>query len=266
MLLCKPAKIIQMKKIPLLLTASICLLGSVKAQESKEDRSAPAHKMNIIKLNLTGLPLKNYGFQYERVLNRKISVALGFRTMPNGLLPMQSAITDAIGDNPDAVDQVKNFNLGNTAITPEVRLYLSRRGYGHGFYLAPFYRNVTFKGSGLKFTYQNSLLTENTLSMSGKLTGNTVGLLIGSQFSLGKFVALDIWFIGPHYGTANGDFSGTAAQPLTQTEQDNLRKEIEDFDIPLTNKTITVNSSGASVKLDGPFGGIRTGITIGVRL
>ncbi len=254
-----------MKKLPLLLTASLLVLGSAQAQESKEEKTTPAHKMNIIKVNLTGLPLKNYGFQYERVINRKISVALGFRTMPNGLLPLQSTLTDVIGNNADAQDQVKNFNLGNTAITPEVRFYLSKKGYGRGFYLAPFYRNVTFKGSGLKFTYQNSLLTNNTMSMSGKLTGNTAGLLIGSQFALGKHVALDIWFLGPHYGSGKGEFSGTSAQPLTQTEQDNLRKEIEDFDIPLTNKTITVNSGGANVKLDGPFGGIRTGITIGVK-
>ncbi|MFN8251834.1 MAG: hypothetical protein U0V75_08115 [Ferruginibacter sp.] len=249
----------------LLALAAMLITTAALAQDKNEEKAAAKHPMNIVKLNLTGLILKNYGFQYERVLNRKFSVALGFRTMPNGLLPLQSTLTDAIGNNPDAQEQVKNFNLGNTAITPEFRFYLSRKGYGRGFYLAPFYRNVTFKGSGLKFTYQNSLLTNNTMSMSGKLTGNTVGLLIGSQFSLGKYIALDLWIIGPHYGSATGDFSGTSAQPLSQTEQDNLRKEIEDFDIPLTNKTITVNSAGANVKLSGPFAGIRSGITIGVR-
>lgn len=249
----------------LLALAALLITTAATAQTEKEASSKPEHPMNIVKVNLTGFVLKNYGFQYERIINRKFSVALGFRTMPNGLLPMQSTITDAIGDNPDAQEQVKNFKLGNTAFTPEVRFYLSRKGYGRGFYLAPFYRNVTFKGSGLKFTYQNSLLTNNTMSMSGKLTGNTVGLLIGSQFALGKYIALDLWIIGPHYGSAKGDFSGTSSQPLTQTEQDNLRQEIEDFDIPLTDKTITVNASGANVKLSGPFAGVRSGITIGFR-
>jgi hypothetical protein len=245
--------------------AALLLTTTAGAQTENEEKTQSGHPMNIVKVNLTGFVLKNYGFQYERIINRKFSVALGFRTMPNGLLPMQSTITDAIGDNPDAQEQVKNFKLGNTAFTPEVRFYLSRKGYGRGFYLAPFYRNVTFKGSGLKFTYQNSLLTNNTMSMSGKLTGNTVGLLIGSQFALGKYIALDLWIIGPHYGSAKGDFSGTSSQPLTQTEQDNLRQEIEDFDIPLTDKTITVNASGANVKLSGPFAGVRSGITIGFR-
>ncbi len=253
----------------ILIMAMLMMSLHTRAQESseKEKKSQPEvkHPTNIIKVNLTGLPLKNYGFQYERIITRKISVALGYRTMPNGLLPMQSTLTKAIGDNPDALDQVKNFNLGNTAITPEVRFYLSRRGYGRGFYVAPFYRNVTFKGSGLKFTYQNSQLTNSSIAMSGKLTGNTFGLLLGTQFPIGKHIALDLWFIGPHYGSAKGDFSGVAAQPLTQSEQDDLRKEIEDFDIPLTKKTITVNASGANVKLDGPFAGIRSGFTIGVK-
>lgn len=249
----------------LLALAAILVTTAAAAQNEKAEKAADKHPMNIVKVNLTGLVLKNYGFQYERVLSRKFSAAIGFRTMPNGLLPLQSTLTDAIGNNPDAQEQVKNFNLGNTAITPELRFYLSKKGYGRGFYLAPFYRNVTFKGSGLKFTYQNGLLSSNSISMTGKLTGNTVGLLIGSQFSLGKYVALDLWIIGPHYGSAKGDFSGTSSQPLTQAEQDDLKKEIEDFDIPLTNKTITVNSSGANVKLSGPFAGIRSGITIGVR-
>lgn len=256
-----------MKRINcLLLTLSASfLIITATAQTEKEGAETDSHPMNIFKANLTGLALKNYGFQYERILNRKFSVALGFRTMPNGILPMQKAILDAIGNDPDAQEQIRNFNIGNTAITPEVRFYLSRKGYGQGFYLAPFYRNVTFKGSGLKFTYQNSLLTENTLAMSGKLTGNTFGLLIGAQYALGKHIALDLWIIGPHYGAANGEFSGTAAQPLTQVEQDNLKQEIENFDIPLTNKTITVNAAGANVKLSGPFAGVRSGITIGVK-
>jgi hypothetical protein len=62
--------------------------------------------------------------------------------------------------------------LGNTAITPEVRFYVGKKGHGRGFYLAPFYRNATYKGSGLKFAYQNALNVESTISMSGDLKGN----------------------------------------------------------------------------------------------
>lgn len=235
------------------------------AQDEKSEKPADKHSMNIIKINLTSVVLKNYSFQYERIINRKFSFALGFRTMPNGKLPLQSTIEKIVGDDAEAKEQIANFNLGNTAITPEFRFYVSKKGYGQGFYLAPFYRNATYKGSGLKFTYQNSAMVESTISMSGELKGNSFGLILGAQWHLGKHISLDWWILGPHYGNGKGDFTGKSSQPLTQVEQDDLRQELEDFEVPLTTKTVTVNANGANVKLDGPFGGVRAGILIGVR-
>ena len=252
---------------PLLCVLTMFFLSATVTAQDKISEKKPdtAHKMNFFKVNLTSIPLKNYSFQYERVLNKKFSFALGFRTMPNSTLPMQSTISKIIGDNPDAQEQIENFKLSNTAITPELRWYVGKKGYGRGFYLATFYRNVTYKGSGLKFTYENSLMVQNSIAMSGKLTGNTVGLLLGSQWSLGKNISLDWWILGPHYGSGKGDFSGIASQPLTAEEQNDLRQELEDFSIPLTKKTVSVNSNGANVKLDGPFGGVRAGLLIGIR-
>ena len=237
--------------------------SAVFAQETeKKDNS---HSMNLIKVNLTSIALKNYSFQYERLLNRKFSFALGFRTMPNGSLPLKSTIEKLVGDDAEAQKQIADFNLGNTAFTPELRFYVSKRGYGNGFYLAPFFRNATYKGSGLKFTYTNSLNVESTMSMAGELKGSSFGLMLGAQWHLGKHISLDWWIIGPHYGTGNGNFTGKSSQPLTPVEQDDLRKELEDFEVPLTTKKVTVNASGATVVLDGPFGGIRGGILIGIR-
>ncbi len=257
-----------MKNQPLLLfVLSIFLLSAtVTAQDKKpEKKEGTANTMNFFKVNLTSIALKNYSFQYERILNKKFSFALGFRTMPKSTLPMQSTISKIVGDNPDAQDQIKNFELSNTAITPEFRFYVGKKGYGTGFYLATFYRNVTYKGSGLKFTYENSLMVQNSIAMSGKLTGNTFGLMLGAQWALGKHFSLDWWILGPHYGSGNGDFSGIASQPLTVVEQNDLRQQLEDFEIPLTNKTVSVNANGANVILDGPFGGIRSGFLIGIR-
>ncbi len=251
----------------LLLTLSFVLFShTVFAQDEKpEKKEKPAHSMNIFKINLTSIVLKNYSFQYERIINRKFSFALGFRTMPYGKLPLQGTIEKIVGDNAEAKDQLANFNLGNTAITPEFRFYASKKGYGKGFYLAPFYRNATYKGSGLKFTYENSAMVESTISMAGELKGNTFGLMLGAQWHLGKHISLDWWILGPHYGNGKGDFTGKTTQPLTQVEQDDLRKELENFEVPLTTKKVIVNASGANVKLDGPFGGVRGGILIGIR-
>ncbi|MGF2412900.1 hypothetical protein [Ferruginibacter sp.] len=256
-----------MKRKIFFITASITLFAAnVFAQDEKaEEKQKPAHAMNIFKVNLTAIVLKNYSFQYERIINRKFSFALGFRTMPNGKLPLQSTIEKIVGDDAEAKEQIANFNLGNTAITPEFRFYVSKKGYGQGFYLAPFYRNATYKGSGLKFTYQNSAMVESTVSMSGELKSNTFGLMLGAQWHLGKHISLDWWILGPHYGNGKGDFTGVTSAPMTVDEQADLKKELDDFDMPFGTKKVTVNANGANVKLDGAFGGVRAGILIGVR-
>jgi len=246
----------------------LVMLISVKgiAQDerpAKSDQHRPP--MNYFKVNLFALPLKNYSFQYERVLNRKFSFALGFRTMPNGKLPMKGTIDEIVGDDAETKDQIANVNFGNTAITPEFRFYVGKKGYGRGFYLAPFYRYATYKGSGLNFTYENSVNVKSNIAMSGELKGNTFGLMFGAQWALGKHVSLDWWILGPHYGNGTGDFTGLSSKPLAPDEQADLRKELEDFEVPLTTKTVTVNANGATVKLDGPFGGVRAGLCIGIR-
>ena len=229
----------------------------------------PAEKkpiaFNFIKVNLTSLPLKQYSLQYERVLNRKFSVALSFRVMPESFLPFKEAILDAVGDDPDTRDVLETFRLSNMAITPEFRFYLSKRGYGRGFYLAPFYRYARFKTSQLEFDYDDGNGGQETINMNGKLTSHTGGLLLGAQWPLGKRLVLDWWILGPHYGSGNGLFSGISSQTMTPAEQDDLRTQLEDIDIPLTNKKVVVTANSASLELDGPWGGIRAGFSLGIR-
>ena len=220
---------------------------------------------NFIKVNLTGLVFKNYSFQYERVLSKKVSFAIAYRTMPSSSLPFKNVILDASNNNQDTKDAIDALRLSSSAVTPEIRFYLSKKGYGRGFYIAPFYRHASFKASQMKFNYTNSSNVQNSILLSGKLTANTGGLLFGVQKALGKHLCLDLWIFGPHYGSGTGSFNGIPGTPLTQTEQDNLRQQLNDFDIPLTNKTVTVTANAASMKLDGPWGGIRSGISFGFR-
>ena len=242
----------------IILMSLIC--SGVYAQDKKKKQPE-----NAFKVNLTALALKNYSFQYERVINRKISFALAFRTMPETSLPFKKTILDLSNNDPDTKDVLDALQLSNTAITPEIRLYLSKKGYGRGFYIAPFYRYASFKANNVKFSYTNTLNTESDIFLSGKVTANTGGLLFGSQYTIGKHICLDLWILGPHYGSGNGNFSGITSTPLTPTEQNELRQQLEDFDIPLTNKTVIVTANGATVKLDGPWGGIRSGLSLGIR-
>jgi hypothetical protein len=159
---------------------------------------------------------------------------------------------------------ISNMTFGSTSITPEFRFYVGKKGYGNGFYLAPFYRYSTYKGNGVEFTYEDNLAKQSTITTSGKITGSTFGLLLGVQKSIGKHICLDFYF-GPNYGTGKADLSGKSSAPLTLEEQEDLRQPLEDLNIPLTDKTITVNANGANLKLEGPFGGIRVGFAIGVK-
>jgi len=224
-----------------------------------------AQKRNLAKINLTALPLKTYAFQYERVLNKHFSAAVSYRTMPSTGLPFRSSIVSAVGnDNADVKKTIEDFKLTNTAVTLEVRCYLNRKGFGRGFYLAPFYRHAHFATNSLPFDYEGNNVS-GTINLRGDLSANTAGLAFGAQWFLGKHLLLDWWIFGPHYGTGDGDFEGVSTQPLTQEEQDDLKKTLDDIDIPLTKKTVNVTATTASMKLSGPWAGIRAGILLGVR-
>lgn len=247
-----------------LFTSSRSVAQTTEDESSSKStkRSQPA---NMVKLNLTSLPLKQYALQYERVLNRKFSVALGVRVMPATTLPFKQAILDAVGDDPDTRNVLETFQLSNTAFTPEFRFYLSKRGYGRGFYLAPFARFASYKTSQLEFNYDDGNGGEESINLTGKLTSTTGGLLLGAQWPIGRHVVLDWWILGPHYGSATGKFSGVSTQTMTPAEQDDLRTQLNDIDIPLTNKTVVVTANGASLELDGPWAGIRAGFSLGIR-
>ena len=246
---------------------SVMLSAAAFAQENGKQKADSAHHpMNFFKVNLAALIIKDYSFQYERIINRKFSFAIGFGSMPNSSIPFKNNIIKALGDDQETIDAIKDMTLSNTTITPEFRWYASKKGYGRGFYLAPFYRYGVFKGAGLTVNIDGDVQAkQNSLTMSGKITGNSVGLLIGFQKSWGKHLSLDTWLIGPHYGNGKGEFNGVSAAPLSQSEQDDLRQTLEDIDLPLTTKTIIVTQNGATVKLDGPFAGVRLGIVLGYK-
>jgi hypothetical protein len=232
----------------------------------KNNKTPSNHRFNFFKINLMGIVIKNYSVQYERVLSRKISIAVSYRIMPSTTIPFKDQIIKASGtSDANTKATLEKFRLSNMAITPEIRIYLSKQGYGHGFYIAPFYRYASFKTNDMIFTYQGSNSVEGNISMAGKLTSNTGGILLGFQKYIGKHVCIDTWLLGPHYGSATGEFNGTTDNPLTTQEQADLRQQLTDINIPLTNKTVTVTANSAALKLDGPWAGIRIGLSVGVR-
>lgn len=244
-----------------LLSAFSCLLFSadLRAQEQASGLIVEDSK-NIVKMNVGALLLNNFSFQYERAIGEKTSVAASIRFAPKAGVPFKSKLEDLIDDE-DAWESIKDFKTGNFAITPEVRFYLGKSVF-RGFYIAPFARYATYSASvPFKFDVQG---VEQEMPLSGDVTALTAGVLFGAQWKLSKLVYFDWWIAGPNYGFSNGSISGKKS--LSQPEQDALRDELEELeDLPLVKSKYTVDANGAKVDFDGPWAGLRAGLSVGFR-
>jgi hypothetical protein len=226
---------------------------------------------NAVKVNLSSLLLNNYHIQYERKILPKITVNLGFRYMPKSTLPLKEALDKYAGlDDPSL--ELGKFEMGNTAITIEPRIYLSKKAM-KGFYIAPYARWASFDLTlPFKYTYDKDpgpLVNNETKTalFNGKIKSFSGGLMFGTQFNIAKRLVLDIWWIGGHYGSSSGDLNFVASLP-TQEERDAVRNTLNDFDpSPFEfKKPIDVNANGARIESSGPWAGIRAlGVNLGFK-
>lgn len=223
-------------------------------------------KPNIVKVNLSSLAFKNASFQYERIMNRKMSLALGVSFMPKSGLPFASSLQDQFGDNADAKRAIETTQLSNFAITPEVRFYVGSAGAPKGFYIAPFmrYQHMNFE-QVYEFTASNGNVHKPLVS--GSINNIGGGVLFGAQWNLGKSVTLDWWIAGPTIGTTKGDLSGTDdMSDMDAADRADLEKDIESVELPLTKIDATVGNNRVDVKLSGPYVGIRAfGLALGFK-
>lgn len=221
---------------------------------------------NFIKTNLTSIIIKNYSIQYERALSKRISFALSYRNMPTGTLPFKEQILKKVGsDDQTTVDAINNLTIGNYAITPEVRFYLGKKGYGRGLYIAPFYRYAKYSAGNVAIEFDTDQNQTRSIDLSGNITAHTGGILFGTQWALGKYLCLDLWILGPHYGVSSGEMTGVPSPDLTTQEQADIRQNMEDMDIPMVKKTVEVSAKKVAMVFDGPWAGIRAGISIGFK-
>ncbi|NHE58994.1 DUF3575 domain-containing protein [Cyclobacterium plantarum] len=213
---------------------------------------------NIGKLNLTALPLGSIDLQYERVVARKMSAALGLRMVPGGGLPFASVYTT--GDEQDALAQIDRLEFGNFAITPEFRFYLGKHDGPRGFYIAPFARYSVINAEIPDYAISS---TEETINLDGKISGISGGLMLGSQWRLGSRIYLDWWILGAGYGSSSGELNGVGT--LSSTEQQDLRDDFSDLDIAVVSTETTVDANGIRVGFDGPWATLRGGLLLGIK-
>ena len=91
--------------------------------------------------------------------------------------------------------------------------------------------------------------------------------MIGSQWYFGKNKnwVIDWWIVGGHYGVSKGNIIGISKNPLDAEDQAAINEELNDLDIPIIDYKAEVNSNGAKVKVDGPWAGLRSGLSFGYR-
>ena len=221
---------------------------------------------NIIKSNLSSLAINNYNITYERSFLKKMSLSVGVRYMPKSQLPLKSMIEKFI-DDPNV--KINDFQVGNFAITPEVRFYLSA-GKLKGFYIAPYARYATFDVS-IPVTYDNpNYSTKPTVLFNGTIKSVSAGVLLGTQFSLAKKLVLDIYLIGGHYGSSSGTIDAVNINPAMNTPQEKqaLQDQLDKFKEvgPFRFDGKVTSSTTAYITSDGPWAGVRAlGFSLGIR-
>ena len=244
-----------------LILLPVCLL-SVQSLVAQESTNYGSHKRNLFKVNVTSPVLKNYSVQYERILTKRVSVAISGRLMPASTVPFKRIIKNNINEGEDIKfvnDILNQVKVSNYAITPELRLYVGKKGYGQGFYIAPYYRFANYELHNSTISVDDAGQNYHVL-LSGKITSHTGGLQLGSQWNLGKSVGLDLWILGPNIGEGKGSVSGISDNQLTTAEQADLKRRLEEIDIPYIKETVTVSANGANMSLNGLWGGVRAGL------
>lgn len=261
-----------MKKLLLsILFLSISLVTFSKTLEEGDRELSQAYspKKNFVKINLTNLALKDYSLQYERALSKRISIAMTGQLMPERGIP---SLLYNFFDKDEADDirqELEGLRISSNSLTPEVRFYLGKRGYGRGFYIAPFGRVSKFVVDNFNFSVEfgdGEDKYEKSVLINGDANILSFGLLFGAQWSLSKNIALDWWILGPHLGPGKVNLNLYSGTELNTLEQNEIRDMLDSFEIPLAKSIeYSVNSRGAFFKSDGFLGGIRAGLCIGFK-
>lgn len=240
----------------ILMLSLVLTVGGVSAQHDLGNGALLDGK-TIVKANALGLATRNFGFYGERIINKNISAVVGVNFMPKGKVPYIDKFTEDV--------LLHNIQASSFAFTPEVRIYLGK-GYGKGFYIAPYYKYERFNADNFIFSYGEN----EEITLKGDLYTHGIGAVLGLQWLFGKNknIALDWTIIGAHYGANKADFLGKSTHTLSAQEQAEIKKEIEDTlaDIPIIkDKIITVDANSAQAELKGPWAFIRSSLSIGFR-
>ncbi len=265
-----------MKKL-LLGVALWATFGAAMAQTNEANqRFTPNHGAlldgrTMVKTNLMGYALGSYSISLERILTKNLSVQVGFSKRPE----------KSVGFGLDKISkEFEDSKLGSQSFSVDLRWYLSRTGYGHGFYLQPYFRHENHSVKGLEFGSSSSdalVKDAHSYSVSGSLKSNSVGLSVGAQWLIGKKknILIDWTILGVHYGWSGkteliGTYKGELKEEALKAKED-YKKDVENFisDLPFVKGQVNFDESkdGLTIKtqLTHPYVFLRGGLSVGFR-
>lgn len=216
---------------------------------------------NAVKLNVIPLVIGEFAVEYERGITDRISLNAGFGYMPDRSLPFKSIIAKEVGSS-SIIDATK---LAVFSVALEGRYYLKKKdNQFQGVYVGPFVKYSRYDVS-TSVDYAVGSLVRGSLPLVGDYNTFSAGLAVGMQWMLTRQFLLDWRIIGFGYGHANGSVLGKRA--LSSVEQQEILDKLHIFadDLPVLGLKPELTDQGVRVKINGPWYGIRTALSVGYR-
>lgn len=221
-------------------------------------------KKNIVKLNLGGLIFRTGSFQYERVLGKKISLAMGVRITPKLGVPsgLKSQLSTGMGS--DQLYTLDHTKFGGYALTPEFRFYPGKKGAAKGFYLAPYFRYASY-GLTIPLVYTDTTGKGNSYNynLKGKASYISGGLMIGAQWIAKGGFTFDWWIGGGGFGPIA--FKASVNSPdlgkLSESDKQEIYTSFNEG--APKNSSITIDGNDLILKYRTAIPSFRGGICLG---
>jgi hypothetical protein len=136
-----------------------------------------------------------------------------------------------------------------------------------GLYIAPYFRYAKFDAT-VPAHYNSTVAgvrVEKDAMMRGSIQSYSGGITIGVQKYIAKRIVIDVWLIGGHYGVSRGQMQAVIDPPMTTSEQQSLQNTLNGLATDPFKTETTITATSASMKIEGPWGGLRSGISLGFR-
>lgn len=210
----------QIKRASLLLVLCM-LISSLSFGQNEENTVKNQLKINVVSL----VAFKTTSLNYERHLNKNLTLSLGFGRKFSGSLP-------GFFRSEESPLQFTSSGFTGTFYNLEARWYLKQCEGDmpfEGFYIGPYFKMNRYSLE-YDLMYDDGSIME-TNSGTGKISEYGVGFLVGYQLNFWKRFTLDFIFLGPRtsrYGL-NFKFNETLSDELKDAVTNRINAKLDEI-------------------------------------